>query len=544
MSERSAGHLLVAQLEQQGVERVYCVPGESYLDVLDGLHDSPIRTVVCRQEGGAAFMAMAEGRLTKRPGVAMVTRGPGAANAAVAVDTARKDATPLVLFVGMVPLHDRWRGSFQEFDLHSWFGAMAKRVTSLDVPGRAAAVVAEAFHVASSGRPGPVVVGLPEDVLVAPADGAGLPVRAVGDGAVSPVQADRLLELLGEARRPLVVVGGDRWDSASAARLTRWCEQWRLPVATDFRAHDIVDHDCPSYVGWLGFGCDPALHDLVDSADLLLLVGCGAGDVLTGGYVRGRAAERVVVVDTDPELVEHGLRLDLHLLASPAALSDAVAAREPAQTPPWAEWTERAHGRQQRFGTPAPDGGRGGVDLGVAMELLRQRLDPDAVVTYGAGNYAVWPQRYLPHHQYPSVLAPRNGTMGFGVPAGVAASLACPGRQVVTLTGDGDFLMNGQELATAVAHGAGPLVLVVDNGMYGTIRAHQQRAYPGRYTGTSLVNPDFAAYCRSFGGHGERVTRTEDLAAALDRAMEVDGLALLHLVVDPDVLRPRPQPPG
>jgi acetolactate synthase-1/2/3 large subunit len=403
-------------------------------------------------------------------------------------------------------------------------------------------VVAEAFHAAATGRPGPVVVGLPEDVLVAPAAGDVVPPRPVPGGAVSQEQAGHLVALLERAQRPLVVVGGDRWDRSAAARLTGWCERWTLPVASDFRAHDIVDHASPSYAGWLGFGCDPAVGELLDQADLLVFVGCGGGDVLTGGYRRGRSAARVVVVDTDPELETHQLRVDLHLLAAPAALADAVAERLPDRRPPWSSWSGRARSAQQRFAAPAPDGARRGVDLGAAMVMLRERLDRDALLTYGAGNYAVWAQRYPPPHSYPSVLAPRNGSMGFGLPAGVAASLACPGRRVVTVTGDGDFLMNGQELATAVAHGARPLVLVVDNGMYGTIRAHQQRAYPGRFTGTTLVNPDFAAYSRAFGGFGEKVTRTDDFPAALERALGATGPALLHLVVDPDVLAPTPAP--
>jgi acetolactate synthase I/II/III large subunit len=536
----SAGRLLVAQLERQGVERVYCVPGESYLDVLDALYDSKIATVVCRQEGGAGFMAVADGRVTGGVGVAMVTRGPGAANAMISVHTAWQDASPLVLFVGLVPLADRGRESFQEIDPAAWFGSTAKRVLTLDVPERAAEVVAEAFHLAASGRPGPVVVGLPEDVLVGRTTQAVVPPRELAAGAVSGDQADHLCHLLAEAERPLMIVGGDRWDPRSAERFTRWCERWSLPVATDFRAHDIVDHDSPSFVGWLGLSRDPALSAVLDEADLLVFVGCGAADILTEGYRRGRQAARVVVVDPDPGLRTHQHRVDLHLLATPGALMEEVAERAPAAEPVWTGWSAEAREAQQRFGSPAPDGPGTGVDLGVAMRELRARLAPDAIVTYGAGNHAVWPQRYLPHHSYPSLLAPRNGAMGFGVPAAVAAAIAHPGRQVVSVAGDGCFLMNGQELATAAANDVAPLILVVDNAQYGTIVAHQERHYPGRPSASALVNPDFAGYARAFGGFGERVSRTDDFAPALDRALGSGRLALLHLLADPGVLRPQP----
>ena len=540
MTDRSAGRLLVEQLEASGVEHVYCVPGESYLEVLDALYDSTIRTVACRHEGGAGFMAVAEGRLRGAPGVAMVTRGPGAANAQIAVHTAYQDATPLVLFVGLVPLDDRGREAFQEFDLSAWFGSTAKKVLHLDVPERAADVVVEAFHIASSGRPGPVVVGLPEDVLVTVADAEPREPRRVGDGAVSASQVNELRKLLLEAQRPLLVVGGDRWTSAAARRLTEWCEGWQLPIAADFRAHDIIDHASPSYAGWLGYGRDPALAARLAAADLLLFVGCGAGDVLSDGYQLGQQAARVVVADADPELRTHQLRVDLHLLAAPTGLVEALEACVPAVAPAWTGWAASARADQQRFSTPAADGAERGVDLGQVMAVLRNRLPDDAILTYGAGNHAMWPQRYLAHHGYRSLLAPRNGAMGFGLPAAVAASLNHPGRQVLSVAGDGCFLMNAQELATAAAVGARPLVLVVDNGMYGTIRSHQELAHPGRPSGTALVNPDFAAFCRAFGGFGERVETTDEFAPALDRALASERLALLHLLVDPAVRRPAP----
>ncbi|WP_028923520.1 thiamine pyrophosphate-dependent enzyme [Pseudonocardia acaciae] len=540
-SRRTAGAAIVAQLEALGVRRAYGVPGESYLEVLDALHDSPIHTVVCRQEGGAGFMALAEARLTGGPGVAMVTRGPGAANAAIAVHTAWQDAVPLVLLVGLVPADDRDRESFQEFSPAGWFGSTAKKVLTVERPERAAAQVAEAFAVASSGRPGPVVVGLPEDVLVGPATASPVPARAVADGAVSAAQRDRLGALLDAARRPLVIVGGSRWtaDGADAAAVAGWAARRGLPVATDWRCQDIVDHDSPAYVGWLGYGRDQVLADALDAADLLLFVGCGYGDVLSGGY-RGGAPDAVtVVVDPAPELSTHQRRVDLHLLASPAAFAAAVA-EDGGGGEPDPDWAKRLRAAAVRFATPASGSGTGqGVDLDAAMAALSDRLEPDAVVTYGAGNHALWAQRFLPHHGPGTLLAPRNGAMGFGVPAAVAACLVHPGRQVVSVAGDGCFLMNGQELATAVAYGASPVILVADNSQYGTIREHQERHHPGRVSGTALVNPDFGAFARSFGAHGERVWTTGDLPAALDRAFASGTAAVLHLDVDPAVLAPR-----
>ncbi|MEJ3651605.1 thiamine pyrophosphate-dependent enzyme [Actinomycetes bacterium KLBMP 9759] len=531
---RSAGAAIVAQLEALGVHRVYGVPGESYLEVLDALHDSPIDMVVCRQEGGAGFMAVAEGRLTGLPGVAMVTRGPGAANVAIAVHTAWQDATPLVLFVGLVPVDDRDRESFQEFSLSGWFGSTAKRVITVERPDRAAAQVAEAFAVAAAGRPGPVVVGLPEDVLVERTSAPLAAPRPVAGGAVSSVQRQALGRMLETAQRPFVVLGGDRWDAASSAAVTAWAERAELPLVADWRTHDVVDHDSPAYAGWLGYGRNPRLAEAFDAADLLLFVGTGYGDVISGGYRGGAPDAMTVVVDPDPELRIHQRRVDLHLLADPSAFVAALP--EIVKDPGWAKQLRAA---QLEFATPGGEIDSPYVDMDLAMAELAARLDRDAVITYGAGNHAVWAQRFLPHHGVGSLVAPRNGAMGIGVPAAVAASLVHPGRQVVSIAGDGCFLMNGQELATAVAGGGRPLILVVDNAQYGTIRQHQERAHPGRVSGTALVNPDFGAYARAFGAYGERVRRTADLPAALDRALACGTAAVLHLDVDPAVLQPR-----
>lgn len=556
---RSAGHLIVDQLAAGGVRRLYCVPGESYLDILDGLYDAPVEAVVCRQEGGAGFMALAESRLTGVPGVAAVTRGPGAANAFIAVHTAWQDRTPLLLIVGLVPVTHRNREAFQEFDPAGWFGSTAKKVLVLDDPETAADLVVDALHTAVSGRPGPVVLGLPEDLLTRTTDAPVLLPRAVAGPVPAAGSIEEFRRLLDAARHPVVVAGGEGWTDRSAAALARWAARCSLPVVTDFRAYDLVDHDAPVYCGTLGYGRDPRLADRLDRADLLVFLGAVRGDVLSDGFTLGLDAT-TVVIDPDPDVRGHGGRLDLQIVSTPAAFLATVLGTDdgdPAPAPAAAAaptagrrcWLEGARAQAVAYATPHPDGGAG-VDLGIATALLRGRLERDAIVTYGAGNHALWAQRYLPHHGPGSLVGPRNGAMGVGVPAAVAASIVFPGRQVVCFTGDGCFLMNGQELATAAAYGATPLVVVVDNGCFGTIRQHQERRYPGRPSGTGLTNPDFATLARSYGGFGRRLDRTEQVADALDEAIAAtrgeDGgparLALLHLVVDPRTRVPRACP--
>lgn len=546
-STLSAGHAIVAQLEAEGVRRVYCVPGESYLDVLDGLHDSSVATIVCRQEGGAAFMALAESRITRGLGVAAVTRGPGAANAAIGIHTAYQDATPMLLLVGLIPVAGRHRESFQEFDLRGWFGTTAKAVWTLDEPGRAAELVRDAAHLARSGRPGPVVLGLPEDVLVKACDNGPLPPRERATGAVGTSQLDQLTQWLEHSRRPVVLLGGETLTPSGAADLRAWAEAWHLPVVTDFRTQDQLDHDSPSWCGWLGYGRCEVSARLLDAADLLLVVGDGVRDVLSDGYRLGAADRRTVLIGLDPGAQAHRGGVDLHVLAGPDRWAAAARELRPSwdgageveNQPCWAADKARAHAAVTAWATPSADAPPWGVDLDQTMRHLRERLERDAILTYGAGNHAIWAQRFLPSHAYPSVLGPRNGAMGFGVPAAVAASLAYPGRQVVSVAGDGCFLMNSQELATALAYGASPTILVVDNSQFGTIRAHQERDYPDRVSGTQLVNPDFAAYARAFGAFGARVTQTSQVPEALDAALAQQGPAVVHLVVDPDVLRPR-----
>ncbi|EMY32686.1 acetolactate synthase, large subunit [Arthrobacter crystallopoietes BAB-32] len=538
---RTAGHLIVSQLEQHGVRRVYAVPGESFLDVLDGLYDSPIETVVCRHEGGAGFMALAEARLTGQPGIAMVTRGPGAANAMIAVHTAWQDATPLVLFVGLIPVADRERDSFQEFSLSGWFSTTAKRVMVLDDEHRAAEMVAEAMRLASAGRPGPVVIGLPEDVLVRITDAGPVAPRALPAAVPSPASMEELAGRLAAAERPLLVVGGDGWTPEAANTLAAWAEEANVPAAADWRAYDAVPHSSGAWAGWLGYGRADTLAARLDEADLLVFVGCGRSDVLSDGYTRGLKAETAVVLP-DPDAATHAGRIDQHILAGPAEFTAALPESATARGSRGPEWLQALAADQRRYATARPDYGPDstarGVDLGEAFGVLERTLPADRIATYGAGNATIWGHRYLSHTGPGTLVGPRNGAMGLSVPAAVAAALVHPDRQVVAVCGDGDFLMNAQELAVAAAHGAAPLVIVVDNGIYGTIVQHQQKHYPGRPSGTAMANPDFAGWMRTFGGHGERVEATADFAPALERALASGRPALLHLLTDPETMPP------
>ncbi|MEU4013671.1 thiamine pyrophosphate-dependent enzyme [Microbacterium sp. NPDC028030] len=532
---RSAGHLIVAQLEREGVERVYGVPGESYLDVLDGLHDSSIETVITRHEGGAAFMALAEGRLTGRAGVAMVTRGPGAANAFIAVHTAWQDATPMVLFVGLIPVSDRGREAFQEFDLTGWFGSTAKHVTTLDDASSAARVVTEAMRIARSGRPGPVVIGLPEDVIRLSAEGATTlePTAAAGAEAGSSA-VEELVARLTRSERPVVVVGGEGWSAETGRTLIDWATRHGVPVLADFRAYDAVPHD-GAYVGALGYGRADNAAALFDDADLIVFIGTARTDVLSDGYRLGHDAATVVVLPGEP--TGHSGRLD-QLIASDAAN---FVARLPQLGVTFDDARlQRARDAHLRFSTPSTGSvaAEGYVDLTEVMAALREELSSDAVITYGAGNHAIWPARYLPHQAPATLVAPRNGAMGMGIPAAVAASLALPGREVVSIAGDGCFMMNGQEIATAVGYDAPFVAIVVDNGVFATIREHQEAHYPGRPSGTHLTNPDFAALARSYGAHGETVSRTADFRDAYRRARASGLPAVLHLSQDPAVRAP------
>ncbi|HEY3683139.1 MAG TPA: thiamine pyrophosphate-dependent enzyme [Streptosporangiaceae bacterium] len=563
-SVRTGGRILIDQLTRHAVRQVFCVPGESYLGALDALYDSAIETVVCRQEGGAAYMAEAYGKLTGRPGVCFTTRAPGAANALVGLQTAAEDATPVVLFVGLVPRGHRDRAAFQEFDLRGVFGTVAKLVETIDDAARVPEYVARAFAAACSGRPGPVVLGLPEDMLADVAVTADVDPLPVAEGAVSAEERDRLARLLSAARRPLVVAAGSRWTPAARDDLREWAQRWSLPVAVDFRCQDLVDNDAPVYVGPLGYGRDDRLAARLAGADLVIAVGAALGDVATDGYTLlgggaagddalpgdqaaggdrppGDGAPRVVQVLPYADVAGQAYAPLMSVLASPSAFGAAVRDLAPDAPVPWHADTEKARAEHLAYAEPVLDGDE--LDLGAVFTTLRDRLDRDRdehdpIITFGAGNHAIWAQRFLRYRRFPAQLGPRNGSMGYGVPAAVAAALTFGNRRVVSVAGDGCFLMNGQELATAMAYGAAPLILVVSNGQYGTIRQHQEREHPGRVSGTALLNPDFAAYARAFGAYGEVVARTEEFPGALDRALSSGTAAVIDLRVSPDRLGP------
>ncbi|MEP6892699.1 MAG: thiamine pyrophosphate-binding protein [Gaiellaceae bacterium] len=537
---RTGGQVLVDQLELHGVDLAFGVPGESYLAVLDALHDSPIRFVICRHEGGASNMADAYGKLTGRPGICMVTRGPGATHASCGVHTAFQDSTPLILLIGQVVRGMMGREAFQEIDYRQMFGPLAKWVAQIDDVERIPELVSRAFHTATSGRPGPVVLALPEDMLVEEAD-------VVDAVRYTPVQAHpgaddlaRARTLLQAATKPLVIVGGAPWSAQAGADMTRFCETNELPVATSFRCQDYVDNTSLVYAGHLTLGGDPRLAARVRESDLLLVVGARLGEITTLGYTLvepPRPSQTLIHVHSGAEELGRVFEPDLGIVSGLEACGTALTSLEPLETTAWAGESAQAHADYIASLRHIPQ--PGALDMGNVMAHLRERLPADTIVTNGAGNFSVWAHRFWEFRHFRSQLAPTSGAMGYGVPAAVAAKLVEPERVVLAFAGDGDFLMASQELATAVQFETPIVVLVVDNGMYGTIRMHQERHYPGRVSGTELRNPDFAALARSYGAFGERVERTEDFAAALERTLEADRPALMHLVVDPEAITPR-----
>lgn len=535
---KSAGHVIVDTLVAHGVERTYVVPGESYLDVLDGLHHSSIETIVCRHEGGAAYMAEADGKMTQVPGVAMVTRGPGAANAHVGLHTSWQDSTPMVLFVGLIPFEHRDREAFQEFDPHAWFDSGAKRVMVLDHAERASEIVAEAMFAANSGRPGPVVVGLPEDIIQEEIDAALHPPIPVATGGMTVNDWKALRDALQTADKPLFVTGGNDWTDEGARGLTAWLEEHHLPAAAEWRTEGTVPFDSPSYVGPIGYGRPKLTFEMLEETDLLVFVGTVPGDVITDGFlVRQDWDKKNFLVTIDPALRGRSGPVSYQIVSKPDVfVRDLVRIDLPAKVA-WREWTARLRNQQVEFSTPAsmtPTEGRARMDT--MMAHLVAGLPEDAMCTFGAGEHTNWAHRYFPAQGYASMISARNGSMGYSVPSAVAASLRFPGRRVVTIAGDGEFLMNGQELATAAQYGATPLVIVMDNQEYGTIRTHQERDYPDRVSGTQLKNPDFALMAQSFGGFGVRVEQDSEIPGALEAALkaidEEGRFALIHLIVE------------
>ncbi|CAO3419723.1 thiamine pyrophosphate-binding protein [Azospirillum doebereinerae] len=537
---KTGGQLIVEALEAQGVRRVFGVPGESYLAVLDALHDSPIEMVVCRHEGGAAMMAEAQAKLTGRPGICLVTRGPGATNAASGIHVAQQDETPLIVLVGQIERGMRGRDAFQEVDYGKLFGGMAKWVAEIDSADRVPEMISRAFHTAMAGRPGPVVLALPEDTLTEVADAVAAPRAEAVESAPTPAQVAEFGRLLAKAERPLLVVGGSRWTEESVAALQGFAERFSLPVAVTFRRQMLFDHAHPLYAGDVGLGINPKLSALVADSDLLILLGDRFSEVPSQSYtLLGIPDPGKAVVHVHPGAEEIGRvhRPTLGVVATPGAFLDAVSHLAVPPSPGWAARAETAHAAYEAWSTP-PDRIPGDVQMGAVMAWLNERLADDAVFTNGAGNYATWIHRFRRFRRFGTQAAPVCGSMGYGLPAAVAAKLEHPERDVLCFAGDGCFQMTGLEFGTAVQEGAAVLVLVIDNGMYGTIRMHQEREYPGRVSGTQLRNPDFAAFARSYGGHGETVERTEEFAPAFERARASGLPAIIHVKLDPEALTP------
>jgi acetolactate synthase-1/2/3 large subunit len=538
----SGGRILVDALGTHGVDTAFCVPGESYLAVIDALYDvrERIRLIVCRQEGGAAFMAEAYGKLAGKPGICMVTRGPGATNASIGVHTAYQDSSPMILFIGQVGGDVVEREAFQEVDFRRMFGQMAKWVAQIDRAERIPEYLSHAFHVAVSGRPGPVVLSLPEDMLTTQVVAA--PSRPYQRVKAHPGVADmaRLEQLLRAAKRPLAILGGGDWDAAACDRIRAFIEAYNLPCACSFRRQDLLDNRHPNYVGEVGIAISPELRKHVRDADLHIVIGARLGEMTTAGYTLIDIPQpRQTMVHVHPGADELGrvYAADLMINSGMAEFAAAAAQLRGLAPAPWAEGTRAV--RADYLKTIEPVRMSGALNLSEVVAWLRSRLPAGSIITNGAGNFSGWAQRFYQYTGFRTQLGPTNGAMGYGVPAAVAAKLVHPDRIVVCFSGDGDFLMNGQELATAVQYGAPVVFVVVNNGMYGTIRMHQEREYPARVHGTALQNPDFVALARAYGGHGELVERTEQFASAFERAIASGVPAILELRIDPDAITTR-----
>lgn len=533
----NGGRLLVDCLIALGADRIFTVPGESFLAVLNALHDSPeIETVVCRQEGGAAFMACADGAMTGRPGVCFVTRGPGATNASIGVHVAMQDSQPMLLFIGDVDRGMRDREGFQEVDFGQMFGPLAKLVLRIDDPRRIPEYVARAWSVALSGRPGPVVIALPEDMLLE--EVTGIEPRPAIHRPAQPVCPDAmgaLMGLLEDAAAPIAIVGGAGWHAKAREHFTEFAERIGLPVAGAFRRQDAIPNSSKVWAGNLGYGPNPKLVQRIKDADLILAVGARLGEATTDGYTLitpDHPGQTLVHVHPDPSELGRVYRPDLAICADMAEFAETAALWDDDVVP--FDAGKEAHGEWLEWTTakPAPYP----LDMAACVTAMREALPDDSIICNGAGNFSGWWHRYWHYNGFPSQLAPTAGAMGYGVPAAVAAALRYPERTVVALAGDGDFLMNGQELATAVQYGCDVLVVLVDNGAYGTIRMHQEREFPERVCGTSLHNPDFAALAVAYGGWASRVETTAEFNAALAEANARKGLRLLHLIIEVEQL--------
>jgi acetolactate synthase-1/2/3 large subunit len=544
---RTGGQILVDALQIHGVDIAFGVPGESYLDVLDALRDSHIRFVINRQEGGAAFMAEAYGKMTGKPGICFVTRGPGATNASIGVHTAYQDSTPMILFIGQVGGDFMDREAFQEVDYRRMYGQMAKWVAQIDRAERIPEYLARAFQVATSGRPGPVVLALPEDMLVSTAEVADTRRYQPVQASPSAEQIATLRAMLADARKPLLLLGGGTWNDQACADVQTFAEANALPVACAFRFQDLLDNDHPHYVGDVGIGINPKLAARVTDADLIIAFGPRLGEMTTSGYsllASPVPKQRLAHIHPDPEELGSVYQGELMIASGAPQAASMLAAMEPVDPSAWRHTVEEARAELCAWQQQPPifKDGTAPLDLWQVVQDMMQALPRDTIITNGAGNYATWAHRFWRYGAKRTQLAPTSGAMGYAVPAGVAAKIIDPARSVVTFAGDGEFMMTGQELATAVQYGAGVIFIVFNNNMFGTIRMHQERTYPGRVSGTQLHNPDFAALARAYGGQGEIVETTADFAPALARALAFTRTralpALIELRYDGNLITP------
>ncbi len=538
---RTGGEILVGQLVAHGVKHVFCVPGESYLAVLDALVDVNIEVTVCRQEGGAAMMADAFGKLTGEPGICMVTRGPGASNALAGIHIAKQDSTPMIVFVGQIERGMREREAFQEMDYRAIFGQAAKWATEIDDAERIPEILSRAFHVATSGRPGPVVIALPEDMLVEHATVADAPRYHAIESAPSKAQLAELAERLAAAKSPMAIVGGARWTAEAVKDFTVFAEAFELPVAVSFRRQMLFPADHRLFIGDVGIGINPALLKRVAEADLVLLVGGRMSEMPSQSYTLfDIPVPKQTLVHVHPDSGELGrvYRAALAINASPSAFAAELASLTTPVAKPWASSNGAMRQSYLAWSDPAPIQTPGTLQMGGVMQYLEANLPADAIMANGAGNFATWLHRFHRFTQFGTQLAPTSGSMGYGLPAAVGAKRFSPDKMVVCFAGDGCFMMHGQEFATAVQYKLPIIVLIIDNGMYGTIRMHQEKHYPGRVSATHLQNPDFKAYAFAFGGHGERVEKTEEFGPAFERALASGKPAIIHCLIDPETITP------
>ena len=541
-NHRTGGEILIDALRINGVERAFCVPGESYLAALDALHDAKedIELIVCRQEGGATYMAEAYAKLTGKPGIAFVTRGPGATNASVGIHTAFQDSTPMILFIGQVASDQVEREAFQEVDYRRMFGQMAKWVVQIDDVARIPELVSQAFHRAVNGRPGPVVVALPEDMLTDHASVSDVPAHKKIEISAGAEQLQELTELVKQAERPVVMLGGSGWDKQAVADMEAFCTANNLPVATSFRCQDLFNNALSNYAGELGTSANPKLIQSIKDSDMLLVIGARIGEMTSAGYTMVNIPvpdQKLIHVHSGAEELGRVYYPTLPINATMAAFAKQLRALGKIGSDKWASWTAELNKNYNDNLQHAPIPGN--VQMGEIMQWMRANLPEDTIMTTGAGNYTAWPHRFYQYKTFRTQLGATNGSMGYGVPAAIAAKLTDRDRTVIAFAGDGCFMMNGQELATAMQYDARVVFIVVNNGMYGTIRMHQERTYPGRVSGTALANPDFAALAQAYGLHGEVVENTDEFFPAFERSVASGKPALIEIRIDQEAITPK-----